>query len=204
MSATIVKNKPLVIGITGGIATGKTTVTNYLLERGFLVADSDKIVSDLYQYDVDLIKKIEKTFDVDFKNPNYRKELSNIVFNDLDKKLLLNAIVHPKVYEKIVEFIKKNTNQDIIFLDIPLLYEGNMERICNYVILVYLDEENQIKRLMMRNDLSKKEALLRIKSQMSLEEKSKLTKFVINNNGSLEELYKNVDQTIEAIWNENK
>ena len=135
-----------VLGITGSIATGKSTVTNYLKQRGYLVVDSDKLAYDALTIDEVCIKQTKNRFDLP-AGPIDRKALGRIIFNDKQAKKDLEAIIHPYVIKKMQEIIVLNQHLDLIFLDIPLLFESNLEYLCDAVIVVYLKEDEEIKTL---------------------------------------------------------
>lgn len=181
-----------VIGITGSIATGKSTVSTMIKELGFTVIDADIAARVVVEPGQKAYKKIVETFGEEILQPTGeidRKKLGNIVFNNEEKRLQLNSIVHPAVRkwmndQKEAAFQR---GEQVVFLDIPLLYESKLTHMTDKVIVVYVDEKTQLERLMKRNELSEEEAKARINSQMSIEEKRKLADAVIDNRGSLEE-----------------
>ncbi|VEU82643.1 DNA-formamidopyrimidine glycosylase [Acholeplasma hippikon] len=182
--------KSHVIALTGGIASGKSTVSNYLIKKGFKVLDSDLFVRNLY-LDKDFRLMIAKKFD-SFKDNDLDKEkLASIIFNDKKNKKKLEKIIHPLVFKYLDDEIINNY-EHLLFLDIPLLFETKYK---NYdeSLLVYVPKKIQLDRLMKRNNLSEMEANLRINNQMSLEGKKKLATYVINNKGTLKDLYKSID-----------
>ncbi|GGE76824.1 dephospho-CoA kinase [Priestia taiwanensis] len=185
----------VVIGLTGGIASGKSTVSTMLEEIGIPVIDADKIAKEVVEVGQEAYIKIVATFGEEILLPNGeldRLKLGAIIFNDAEKRKILNNIVHPAVRECMNE--RKNrylqAGEEAVVLDIPLLFEGNLTNIVDKVLVVYVDEEVQLDRLMKRNDFTKEEALARIHSQMPLKEKVSRSDEAINNNGSLEETKK--------------
>ncbi|MEC1770612.1 dephospho-CoA kinase [Schinkia azotoformans] len=181
-----------VLGLTGGIASGKSTVATMLRDLGIVIIDADVIAREVVEVGEDAYFKIigafGRTLLHDDRTIN-RQKLGEVIFNNEQKRKVLNSIVHPAVREKMsrlkMEFIEKG--EKIIVLDIPLLFESKQTHLVEKVILVYVDRDVQVKRLMQRNGLSVEEAEARINSQMPLTEKIPLADAVINNNGSIEE-----------------
>ena len=193
-----------VYGITGSIATGKSTVTNYLREKGYLVVDSDKLAYDALTIDEDCIDRVKKRFDLHGDTID-RKALGRIVFNDPIAKKDLENIIHPYVINKIKETIHNNQNLKIIFLDIPLLFESNLEYLCDKIIVVYLNYQEEVKRLMKRDNIDEKYAKIIISNHMNIEDKKRLADIVLDkdfNNKSLENLYQQIDLMLEGNSNE--
>lgn len=181
-----------VIGITGSIATGKSTVSKMVKEFGYTVIDADIAARVVVEPGEEAYTKIVDAFGEEILQPNGeldRKRLGNIVFNNEEKRLLLNSIVHPAVRKWMNEQKEAafNRGEKVVFLDIPLLYESKLTYMTDKVIVVYVDQNIQLDRLMKRNELTEQEAKARIQSQMSIEEKKKLADAVIDNRGSLEE-----------------
>ena len=178
--------------ITGSIGTGKTTIANIFKDKGFKVYDADVIVHDLYK-DKEILKKVELVFPSAFKEGKMdSKVIANIIFNNKDKKQELESFIHPLVREEIMKL-------DNCLVEVPLLFESKMEDIFDKIILVYCNKEEQIKRVMKRNNLSSEEAILRINSQIDIEEKVKLSDFVIINEGTIENINKQVDDIISKL-----
>lgn len=186
-----------VFGITGSIATGKSTVTNYLKDKGYLVVDSDKLAYDALTIDQDCINRTKQLFNLG-EGPIDRKALGQIIFNDQHSKTALEGIIHPYVINKIKEEIANNQNEKFIFLDIPLLFESNLEYLCDKIIVVYLNEQEEIKRLMKRDGIDEAYAKTIITNQMSIEEKKARANIVLDNNQGLEQLYKQVEEFLKG------
>jgi dephospho-CoA kinase len=167
------------IGLTGGIASGKSLVSSYFEEQDIVILDADKIYKNLLKTNKILYNEIKKTFQLeDFT----LKQLGEIVFNEQKKLKTLNRIAHPYVIRVFTEQLKKLAKtEEFVVLDIPLLFEAKMEDFCDVIICVYVDEIIQIERLIKRNNLSEEEALKRINSQMPLSEKCKISDYVIDN-----------------------
>ena len=203
MSVQIVKHKPYLIGLTGGIASGKTTAANLFKEKGIPVIDSDSIVKMLWQNDLDMVKEIEMTFGYPMTNEG-KKKLAQTIFQDDEKRMMLNRIIHPKVFSIIEDEKKKMSDQGIIVIDMPLLIEVGYQREVDTVVLVYVDLKTQIDRLMSRDDLSEENAYLRINSQMSLEEKKGYADLVLDNTKDILHLNNEIHNFLCRIKHEQK
>lgn len=186
-----------IFGITGSIATGKSTVTNYLRDKGYLVVDSDKLAYDALTIDQDCINKTKTRFNLP-EGKIDRKKLGTIIFNDKEAKADLEKIIHPYVISRIKKEIEDNRDLKYIFLDIPLLYESKLEYLCDKVIVVYLSLEDELKRLMERDQIDKEYAKLIIANQMSIETKKEKADIILDNSGSLENLYKQIEELLKG------
>lgn len=180
------------IGLTGGIASGKSTVSNMLGELRFPIIDADVIAREVVEVGEEAYKLIVETFGEDILQQDGtidRAKLGAIIFNNDELRKKLNSIVHPAVRKRMNElkemYLKENNTA--VVLDIPLLFESQLTHLVDKTLLVYVDPDTQINRLMNRNQFSKEEALSRIHSQMPLDNKVELSDEVINNNGSIEE-----------------
>lgn len=199
------QNRPRIIGITGGIASGKSTVSNMIEKLGYKVIDADKISRQVVEKGKPAYEEIVKCFGNtiidEFGNIN-RKKLGNIIFSDEKKRQKLNNITHPHIMEAIKEAIYDNKDQKLLFLDIPLLIE-TMDKLKEHNIpldeiwLVYVDEESQIQRLMKRDNIDRKKALSKIRAQLPMELKKKHATVIIDNRGSIQELEKKVEYLVE-------
>ncbi len=192
------------VGLTGGIATGKSTVARILVEKGARLIDFDELSHDVEAPDGPVWRQIVRHFGeevlLDDRTVNRRK-LGDIVFADREKLDLLNRLVHPAVFKEWrrgIEAIRKGQPDAIVLSDIPLLIEAGMKSMVDLVLLVYLPPEQQIARLVARNGYSREEAEKRIASQMPIEEKLPLADIVIRNDGSPEATQKALDE----IWAE--
>ena len=195
--------KSKVIVITGSIATGKSLVSSYLKENGYMLFDADKIAHDLMQAGQKNYNNIVEYFGEEILDSNKNidnKKLANIVFNDEKELQELNNLTHCNIFNKIMNGID-NSNEDIIFVDIPLYIE-NIDKNnipVDEIWLVYTDEKTQLQRLMKRNHLSQEQASSRIKSQMPIEDKVKFADFVIDNTKSREETIKQVKEKLRTL-----
>jgi dephospho-CoA kinase len=193
----------LVIGLTGGIASGKSTVSNMLKEMNITVIDADVEARLAVEKGEPAYEKIIEVFGHDILLANKdidRQKLGSIIFHDSEKRQLLNGIVHPEVRNRMnlqIEAAKKR-EEKVIVLDIPLLFESKLTHMVEKTVLVFVDPAIQLKRLMERNDLSLEDAEARINSQMPLSEKVSLADAVINNNGSVQETKKQLDELLKS------
>lgn len=181
------------IGLTGGIASGKSSVTKILRSMGYFVVDADAIVHDLYRPGTKVYSQILSAFGPEILNPDQsldRKKISERVFVNPAQLQQLEQIIHPAVRDEVQKQRDQlqSQGQRIAFYDVPLLFEKNLEGDFDAVVVVATDEETQIRRLQNRNRLSKTESEQRLKSQIPMSDKIKRTEFVISNKGSLREL----------------
>lgn len=194
---------PLIIGLTGGIASGKSTVANMLRDKNIPIVDADVVAREVVQIGTDTYEKLVSEFGGEILNDDKtlnRPKLGSIIFQDQEKREKLNSIMHPSIRSSMKEKTKKYIEEghDVVVMDIPLLFESKLTYLVDKTLLVFVTEKTQLKRLMERNDLSEKEATDRIKSQMPLSEKVKLSHAVIDNNGSLTK----TKQQLNEILNE--
>ncbi len=184
------------IAITGSIGTGKTTVSNMIKALGFQVIDCDVLTHDMMKFDYEVINEIKTKFPSCFiNNMMDRKTLGRIVFSDLEKKKELEHIIHPRI-RKYLSNIKDKID---VFVEVPLLFESGMEDLFEAIICVYTDYDTQVKRVMERNNISKEEAIVRIKSQMTLDEKIQKSHFIIDNTKPLPDVLHQVKQVISKL-----
>jgi len=188
--------------ITGGIATGKSLVTKHLKSKGFSVIDADQITHELLK-DSNVLNEIKEQFSEAFTHDKLDKsKLAQMIFSDTTKKETLDGIMHKKVYESIFERLENHQSESLVAVDIPLLYETNHQHLFDYIVVVSTSRDIQLKRLMNRNQLTKKEALDRINAQMDLSEKTALADFVIDNSGSVEHTYEQVNHILNKLKKE--
>jgi len=195
----------MIIGLTGGIASGKSTVAKMLEEKGAHLLDADQLAREAVEPDQPAWQAI-----VDWLGQSIlltdrsidREKLANLVFRDKKKLEKLNKIVHPWVGRRFIELseeIKSGNPGAILVYDIPLLIEAGMQKTVDHILLVYVPRETQIARLQQRDGLSRRDAELRLKSQVALEDKRKHAHTVIDNSGSLAVTARQVDQFWQKI-----
>ena len=191
-----------VIGLTGGIATGKSTVSAMLENAGAIIIDADRIARAVVKKGLPAYREIVDHFGADILLPDgeiNRNVLGDIIFNDPAEKKHLNSIVHPRVAAEVNRQLKQIENTDpqsLVILDIPLLLEAGMRADLSEVIVVYAPQHMQIERLMHRDRISEDEALVRVRSQMPIEEKKKKATIVIDNSGTIDHTRK---QTLDIF-----
>ena len=188
------------IGITGSIACGKSTVSDYLKEKGYTIIDADKL-GHVALTSEDVKRRLSETFGANIlvNNEISREVLAKLVFGNDNNLKKLNNIIHPKIKELILKLQEEHKDEDLVFLDIALLYEVNFADLVEIVAVVYVDEDVQLERLMTRNSLPKEEAIKRIESQLSPTEKASLGDFVINNSYSKEDTFQQIDEILERL-----
>ena len=192
------KNESLRIGLTGGIASGKSTAIRHIRDRGFPVIDSDAIVHDLWDKDQEMIQDIRKTFGFD-DDTDVRQAVRDLVFTDSQARNRLNAIVHPKVFEAIEARLGDLRDRPVVFIDVPLLFESGYDRHVDMTVLIDISPEIQKTRLMTRDGIGPDEADRRIGAQMSMTEKRLLADVRITNNSDIEALHDAIDAFLDEV-----
>jgi dephospho-CoA kinase len=191
----------LTIGLTGGIASGKSTVSGMLRDLGASIIDADVIVHQLQSPGSEELAEIFQAFGTGVMLPDGsldRKALAALVFGDPSRRKVLEAILHPKVRSRIWKQVEvhRQAGTPAVVLDVPLLIEGGLYRQMDHVWVVYVPRAAQIVRLMQRNGLNEAEAEARLAAQMDLEEKRTYADLLIDNSGSLQQ----TQQQVEEAW----
>lgn len=193
----------LVVGLTGGIGTGKSTVSEMLARRGAVVCDADQISREVVEPGTEGFQEVVDAFGSDVVAPDGsldRGALARVVFNDPEKRKTLESIVHPRVGLEIARTVEERRDtDDVVVLDVPLLLEapGGSARFADLVVVVAASTEQQLERLAAKG-MDREDAEARIASQMPMEEKIERADRVIHNDGSLEDLEGQVDE----LWRE--
>ncbi|WP_339321807.1 dephospho-CoA kinase [Paenibacillus sp. FSL W8-0194] len=188
------------IGLTGGIATGKSTVSALLVNKGALLVDADAIAREVMLPGHPVLAAVAGHFGqaVILEDGTLdRKKLGDIVFRDPSQRKALNDITHPAIRKEIrgrMDDLQREHPDKLVVVDIPLLYESGLEHMFERVMVVYAPEHVQLERLMRRNQLTAEEAAARIRSQMDIEEKKRKADIVIDNSGDAEETERQVDR----------
>lgn len=191
----------LVIGLTGSIASGKSTVSNMFSTLDIPVIDADQLARDVVYPGEEAYKEIVSLFGENILQEDEtldRKKLGAIVFQDEAKRKQLNNIVHPAVRKRMLEqrdALIKNGEKCVV-LDIPLLFESKLTSYVHKTLVVYVDSETQLQRLMKRDNFSQEEAMQRIESQIPVKEKAELAHAIIDNNGSRRNSYKQLEKIL--------
>lgn len=192
----------MVIGLTGGIASGKSTISSILKELGAYIVDADIIARSVVQKGEKAYNEIVQHFGRKILMANgeiNRKKLGHIVFSDSEKLKLLNQITHPEIIGRIKDKVEeyKDVGAKVIVIDAAILIEVGLEWYCDSIWLVSVDKETQIRRLMERDKFAYSDALNRINSQYANEKKSQFADVIIDNNEPIEEVKKKVKE----LWN---
>ncbi|HDH6573659.1 dephospho-CoA kinase [Staphylococcus aureus] len=192
---------PKVIGLTGGIASGKSTVSELLSVFGFKVVDADKAAREAVKKGSKGLAQVREVFGdeaIDENGEMNRRYMGDLVFNHPEKRLELNAIIHPIVRdimeEEKQEYLKQGYN---VIMDIPLLFENELENTVDEVWVIYTSESIQMDRLMQRNNLSLEDVKARVYSQISIDKKSRMADHVIDNLGDKLELKQNLERLLK-------
>lgn len=194
----------MIIGLTGSIASGKSTVANILKQYGLPIVDADLVARKVVEKGEPTLQKIVEAFGEDILTNTGemdRAKVGAIVFHNEEKRKLLNSIIHPAIRAEMLrqrdELIQNGAKA--VVMDIPLLFESKLQHFVEKILVVTVDEHIQLERLMKRNNFTEEEAKARINSQMPLSEKVKQADAVIYNNGTLEETKKQV-QIVLHNW----
>ena len=180
----------MIVGLTGGIASGKSTVSNLFKKYGIEIVDADKVAKEVSEKK-ESIEKISNIFGKDILDSDgkiIREKLREKAFKNREFLQVLNKIIHPQVMEYFKRKKEENSKDEILIFDIPLLYEAKMEYLCDKIIVVGVDVQKQIRRVVARDGSSENLAKKIISNQMPLDEKIKKADIVIMNDGTLDEL----------------
>lgn len=195
----------LVVGLTGGISSGKSTISSWFLQKGIVVLDADQIVKNLQRPNSPLVLKLAEEFGASIVNENgelARDVLGKIIFYDHEAEERLNAMIHPLVKAKLEEEIErlKKAGEGLVVLDIPLLFESRFEALVDRTVVVYVSPDVQLQRLMKRDQIDREYALAKMNSQMSLDEKRARADYVLINDGTMGQLREQFDHLFEVLW----
>lgn len=188
------------IGLTGGIATGKSAAKNLIQSLGFPVIDADELARQVVEPSHEGYQQVKQHFGLSILNPDHslnRSALAEIIFNSAEKRLLLESLLHPLIQHevKVLKEKYRAENNVLCFYDVPLLFEKKLASQFDCTVLIWCDEATQKARLMQRNQISEEQAFMRIKSQLKLAEKLPLATYCVDNSthlGSLELQIKNL------------
>lgn len=197
----------MIIGLTGSIASGKSTVSNMLKESGYPIIDADLVARQVVEPGTETLKKIAELFGPGVLRTDGtmdREKVGALIFSDPVRRKQLNDIIHPAIRE---EMLRQRSayladGYETIVMDIPLLFESKLQHFVDKILVVSVTEENQLSRLIERNGLSDKDARDRISSQLPMSVKEAGADAVIYNNGTLEETARQL-ATILARWRQN-
>jgi len=198
----------MIVGLTGGIACGKTTVSNLFRDKGCPIVDADQVAREVVEPGEIGLSRVVDRFGVGVLNVDgtlNRRKLGQIVFSDEAARADLNNILHPLIHKRMQEKKEEalKLNPPFVILDIPLLYENQHENTVDIVIVVYVPASVQLERLMLRDGFSIGEARNRIASQMDIEEKRRRADLTIDNTGTFEHTEQQVERIYSHLSKEN-
>jgi len=193
----------LILGLTGNIGCGKSSLSKILMQNNIDVIDADIISRNIFE-DKELLNLVFENFGENIKNLDgslNRKALGNIVFNDDQKLVILNGLTHPKIKEKILNKINeiRNIGKSLVVIDAALLIEGGYLDILDKLIVITCKESIQISRIQLRDNLTKEQAISRMNSQMSQDEKMKYADYIIDNSGDTNNLKHKAEELIRYM-----
>ena len=192
------------LGLTGGIASGKSTADDFFKKKNIPIIDSDLIAHKIMEVGQAGYQAVVDYFGSKILTDNQtinRRKLGEIVFNDQAKLKKLNSLTHPLVHQEIKRQMEQyRLNQEkLVVIDVPLLFDSGFESLCDGVLVISISPELQLKRLMKRNNFTEKEALSRINNQMPLSEKEKRATYVVANTGTINDLEKRLSDLLQKI-----
>ncbi|MEL4025806.1 dephospho-CoA kinase [Lysinibacillus endophyticus] len=195
----------MIIGLTGSIASGKSTVANMLKEYGFPIVDADLVARQVVERGSETLQKIAGVFGPEVITPEGamdRAKVGSIIFHDESKRKVLNDIIHPAIRAEMLRQRDEHVanGAKTVIMDIPLLFESKLQHYVEKILVVSVNEETQLKRLIERNRLNEEDAKARISSQLPLSIKEQGADAVINNNGSIEETRQQLEDILNK-WN---
>ena len=196
-----------IVGLTGGISSGKSTVSSYLKQLKIPVIDADEVARKVVEPNSQGAREIRKTFGSDVFEEDgslNRQKLGALIFSNAENRQKLDDLLQPLIKIMILDEIEeyRQKGETMIVLDLPLLFEKHYEKLCEEIIVVYVPRELQLERLMKRNQYTKQEALFRIDSQLSIEEKRKRATVLLDNQGTVQQLYQQVEQWLVETKND--
>ena len=196
-----------IVGLTGGISSGKSTVSSYLKQLKIPVIDADEVARKVVEPNSQGAREIRKTFGSDVFEEDgslNRQKLGALIFSNAENRQKLDDLLQPLIKIMILDEIEeyRQKGETMIVLDLPLLFEKHYEKLCEEIIVVYVPRELQLERLMKRNQYTKQEALSRINSQLSIEEKRKRATVLLDNQGTIQQLYHQVEQWLVETKND--
>jgi len=199
-----VEKKMLKVGITGGIGSGKSTVTNMLRDKCYSIIDADIVAREVLKINPEVLITIKSEFGFEFFDEEgelNRKEFGNYIFKSDTRRRKLESIIMPFVIREILHRIKiyEKNNCKLCFVDAPTLIENNLHTSMDVTILVWVNSDAQIQRTMLRDDLEIDEIMDRIRAQMPMDEKKKFADFIIDNEGSIENTRSQLDLVINQL-----
>ena len=191
----------MIIGLTGGSGTGKSTITDVFMENGYVIIDPDKIYAQVIAPGSACIREIAEVFGDEYILPDgslNRSKMRTLVFSDKEKLEILNKITHKYVIERMNDEISGAGEKDVV-IDAPLLFSAGLYKMCDKIVCVVSSEKNRVDRIIARDGIDENSALARIKSQMTNDEYIEKSDYVIENNDGLDELLEKTLSVIESL-----
>ena len=194
------------VGLTGGIASGKSVVARLLVRCGAHLIDADVLAKEAVRPDSTVWQNIVSTFGCDIINQKReidRQKLGSVIFNNTKKRQQLNTIIHPWVYaeyQRRAAKLARDYPHDILLFDLPLLFETNAQRLFDHIIVAYVDKQTQIRRIMQRNQIRRSEALERVNAQFPLSKKRRDAEYVIDTRLPGAQLRKKVREVYRSLY----
>lgn len=195
----------LIIGLTGGIASGKSTVSKELARLGVAIHDADLVSRKVVAKGSEGLKEIVETFGQEYLTEDgelNRPKMAELVFNDNDARQKLNHIVHTAVRKDRAAFLEEHKEDKVVVLDVPLLIENGLYKNVDKVWLVMVSEEEQVRRAMLRDNATEEQVRARINAQMSFSEKAKYADLIIDNSGTMEATIEFVREELAKLLGE--
>ncbi|MBV7273092.1 dephospho-CoA kinase [Clostridium thailandense] len=194
----------LKIGLTGGIGSGKSTISNILKKKNFIVIDADIVARDVLRIYPEIFENIRKEFGEEFfdeKKELKRKEFGNYIFSKDDRRKKYEDMIMPFIRKRICDLIEKYQREgvEVCFLDGATIIENNLHKYMDINILVWVDSETQLHRVSKRDNLTEQQVINRVNSQMSLEDKKEFVDYIIDNSKSLDNTKREVNETLKKI-----
>jgi dephospho-CoA kinase len=190
----------MIIGITGGIASGKSYVCSQLKEMGYPLIDCDQINRELQQIGMPIYNEIVNIFGIEYLNEDKtinKIKLGKLIFSNVDERNKLNSISHPLIINEMIRRIKQYDG--LVFVEIPLLFETKLEYLCDRIVCVFVNKKTQINRLMTRDSIEYEYTIKKIKAQMSLEEKKNKSDYVIDSSLGFEDTKRQINELINKL-----
>ncbi|WP_340055853.1 dephospho-CoA kinase [Corynebacterium parakroppenstedtii] len=187
----------VVVGLTGGIGSGKSTVAKRLSDHGAIVVDGDKIAREIVQPGEPALLELSEEFGSDILMSDGsldRKELARRAFVSEDRTEALNAIMHPRIHERAYELFRASADASIVVFDMPLLIENNLDRMCGFVVVVTVDEDTRVERLVAQRGFDEDDARQRIRAQLSDADRTPSADVIVDNSGTPDHLLESVDK----------
>ena len=187
----------VVVGLTGGIGSGKSTVAKRLSDHGAIVVEGDKIAREIVQPGEPALSELSEEFGSDILMSDGsldRKELARRAFVSEDRTKALNAIMHPRIHERAYELFRASADASIVVFDMPLLIENNLDRMCGLVVVVTADEDTRVQRLVAHRGFDEDNARQRIRAQLSDTDRAPSADVIVDNSGTPDHLLESVDR----------